>query len=192
MWVEFVVGSLPCSKRFFSWYSGFPLSLKTITSKFQFNLERTDTNFIMLLRIHFSSSKSTQGIWVGSLASIRGKRWPWGVGHFTTLAISAYQMPGCVLGGWGGGCWGLYWLVHYFGINFTLLFSGIAGHLFFEDMTWINEILFYIYEGPSTFLGWHLTYLNARIQEIRTGILKKRVGYRIMSILIKWDCGTDV
>ena len=164
MWVEFVVGSLPCSKRFFSWYSGFPLSLKTITSKFQFNLERTDTNFIMLLRIHFSSSKSTQGIWVGSLASIRGKRWPWG----------------------------LYWLVHYFGINFTLLFSGIAGHLFFEDMTWINEILFYIYEGPSTFLGWHLTYLNARIQEIRTGILKKRVGYRIMSILIKWDCGTDV
>ena len=42
MWVEFVVGSLPCSERFFSGYSGFPLSLKTNTSKFQFDLERTD------------------------------------------------------------------------------------------------------------------------------------------------------
>ena len=28
MWVEFVVGSLPCSERFFSGYSGFPLSPK--------------------------------------------------------------------------------------------------------------------------------------------------------------------
>ena len=43
MWVEFVVGSLPCSERFFSGYSGFPLSLKTNTSKFQFDLERADT-----------------------------------------------------------------------------------------------------------------------------------------------------
>ena len=43
MWVEFVVGSLPSSERFFSGYSGFPLSLKTNTFKFQFNLERTDT-----------------------------------------------------------------------------------------------------------------------------------------------------
>ena len=43
MWVEFVVGSLPCSKRFFSGYSGFPLSSKTNTSKFQFDLERTNT-----------------------------------------------------------------------------------------------------------------------------------------------------
>ena len=39
LWVEFVVGSLPCSKRFFSGYSGFPLSLKTNTSKFQFDLD---------------------------------------------------------------------------------------------------------------------------------------------------------
>ena len=31
MWVEFVVGSLPCSERFFAGYSGFPLSLKTNT-----------------------------------------------------------------------------------------------------------------------------------------------------------------
>ena len=43
MWVEFVVGSLLCSVRFFSGYSGFPLSPKTNTSKFQFDLERTDT-----------------------------------------------------------------------------------------------------------------------------------------------------
>ena len=43
MWVEVVVGSLPCSKRFFSGYSGFPLSLKTNTFKFQFDLERMDT-----------------------------------------------------------------------------------------------------------------------------------------------------
>ena len=47
MWVEVVVGSLPFSERFFSGYSGFPLSLKTNTSKFQFDLERTD----MFLRI---------------------------------------------------------------------------------------------------------------------------------------------
>ena len=43
MWVEFVVGSLPCSERFFSGYSGFSLSLKTNTFKFQFDLERTAT-----------------------------------------------------------------------------------------------------------------------------------------------------
>ena len=39
MWVEFVVGSRPCSEMFFSGYSGFPLSSKTNTSKFQFDLE---------------------------------------------------------------------------------------------------------------------------------------------------------
>ena len=39
MWVEFVVGSLPCSERFFSGYSGFPLSSKTNISKFQFDKE---------------------------------------------------------------------------------------------------------------------------------------------------------
>jgi len=38
VWVEFVVGSLHCSERFFSGYSGFPLSSKTNTSKFQFDL----------------------------------------------------------------------------------------------------------------------------------------------------------
>ena len=37
MWVEFVVGSLLCSERFFSGYSGFPLSSKTNFCKFQFH-----------------------------------------------------------------------------------------------------------------------------------------------------------
>ena len=39
MWAELVVGSRPCSERFFSGYSGFPLSSKNNTSKFQFDLE---------------------------------------------------------------------------------------------------------------------------------------------------------
>ena len=39
MWVEFVVGSRPCSERFFSGYSGFPLSSKTNISKFKFDLD---------------------------------------------------------------------------------------------------------------------------------------------------------
>ena len=39
MWVEFVVGSRPCSARFFSGYSGFTLSSKTSISKFQFDLD---------------------------------------------------------------------------------------------------------------------------------------------------------
>ena len=46
-----VVGSLPCSERFFSGYSGIPLSSKTNTSKFQFDLERTDT----FKRVHTNS-----------------------------------------------------------------------------------------------------------------------------------------
>ena len=39
MWVEFVVGSLPCSERFFSGFSGFPPSSKTNISKFLFDQE---------------------------------------------------------------------------------------------------------------------------------------------------------
>ena len=42
-WAEFVVGSFPCSERFLSGFPGFTLSLKTNTSKFQFDLERRDT-----------------------------------------------------------------------------------------------------------------------------------------------------
>ena len=42
MWVEFVVGSRPCSERFLSGYSSFPLSSKTNISKFQFDLDTVD------------------------------------------------------------------------------------------------------------------------------------------------------
>ena len=54
MWVEFVVGSLPCSERFFSGYSGFPLSSKTNISKFQFDQEsgrRRTTMWMYYLQI---------------------------------------------------------------------------------------------------------------------------------------------
>ena len=44
MWVEFGVGSLYCSDTgFFLGYSAFSLSLKTNSSKCQFDLERTET-----------------------------------------------------------------------------------------------------------------------------------------------------
>ena len=43
IWVEFVVGSLLCSEGFFSGYSDFPLSSKTNTYRFQFDLDCTDT-----------------------------------------------------------------------------------------------------------------------------------------------------
>ena len=39
MWVEFVVGSLPCSERFFSGFSGLLLSSETNIFKFQFDLD---------------------------------------------------------------------------------------------------------------------------------------------------------
>ena len=39
MQVEFFAGSRPCFKRFFSRYSGFPLSSKTKISEFQFDSE---------------------------------------------------------------------------------------------------------------------------------------------------------
>ena len=41
MWVEFVLGSLPCSERFFSRYSSFPLSLNTNTYQIPIRSERT-------------------------------------------------------------------------------------------------------------------------------------------------------
>ena len=50
MWVEFVVGSFLCPERCFSGFSDFPLSLKNNNSKFQFDLERTDT-FKRVLKI---------------------------------------------------------------------------------------------------------------------------------------------
>ena len=54
MWVEFVVGSLLCSERFFSGYSSFPLSSKTNISKFQFDQEssrRRTTMWMCYLQI---------------------------------------------------------------------------------------------------------------------------------------------
>ena len=54
MWVEFVVGSLPCSEGFFSGYSGFPLSSKTNISRFQFDQEsggRRTTMWMCYLQI---------------------------------------------------------------------------------------------------------------------------------------------
>ena len=47
MWVEFVVGSLLCSERFFSGYSSFPLSSKTNISKFQFDKESSRRRTIL-------------------------------------------------------------------------------------------------------------------------------------------------
>ena len=44
MWIEFVLGS--CSEWFFSGFSGFPLSSKTIISKFQFDLESEGHRFV--------------------------------------------------------------------------------------------------------------------------------------------------
>ena len=41
-------------------------------------------------------------MWAGSLASIRGKTWPWVAGHFATLEVSACQMPRHVPAGEGG------------------------------------------------------------------------------------------
>ena len=53
MWVEFVVGSRPCSERFFSGYSGFPLSSKTNISKFQLTLKSPERDepikYVLLL-----------------------------------------------------------------------------------------------------------------------------------------------
>jgi len=39
MWAEFVVGSLLCTERFFSRYSGFPLFSKTNIFKSLFDLD---------------------------------------------------------------------------------------------------------------------------------------------------------
>ena len=53
-WKEFVVGSLLCSRRVFSGYSGFPLSSKTNISKFQFDQEsgkRRTTSWMCYLQI---------------------------------------------------------------------------------------------------------------------------------------------
>ena len=44
--VEFIVSSRPCSERFFSGYSSFPLSSETNISKLQFVLESEGHRFV--------------------------------------------------------------------------------------------------------------------------------------------------
>ena len=64
VWVEFVVGSLPCSERFFFGYSGFPLSSKTNISKFQFDQEsggRRTTMWMCYLQIVIYLFKNIKG-----------------------------------------------------------------------------------------------------------------------------------
>ena len=51
LWVEFFVGSRPCSERFFSGYSGFPLSSKTNITKFKFDLESEGHRFVSRNRL---------------------------------------------------------------------------------------------------------------------------------------------
>ena len=57
MWVEFVVGSLPCSERFFPGYSGFPLSLKTRFLNSNSILECTDISERVLVNSWCSVGK---------------------------------------------------------------------------------------------------------------------------------------
>ena len=58
MWVEFVVGSLACSERFFTGYSGFPLSSKTNISKFTFTFTYVKTPFFLFLAQIIKDSNS--------------------------------------------------------------------------------------------------------------------------------------
>ena len=79
MWVEFVVDCLVCSERFFSGYSGFPLSSKTNMSKFPFDpdfsgriatLWRCNWKFLLLLlflqQFHWRCSQKVRLIFVWS------------------------------------------------------------------------------------------------------------------------------
>ena len=54
MWVEFVVGSLLCSERFFSGYSGFPLSSKTNIPNFNSIRNQVDEEPLCGCAISFS------------------------------------------------------------------------------------------------------------------------------------------
>ena len=81
MWVEFVVGSRPCSERFFSGYSGFPLSSKTNISKFQLTLKSPERDepikyvFIYLFIYIRLTKESRQDIevWLRFLESFNGR-----------------------------------------------------------------------------------------------------------------------
>ena len=60
MCVEFVVGSRPCSARFFSGYSSFLLSSKPSIFKFQFNLESEGYRFVSCNRPLFKVTLAKQ------------------------------------------------------------------------------------------------------------------------------------
>ena len=78
MWLSlFVVGSLLCSKRFFSGYSGFPLSSKTNISKFQFDQEsgRWRTTLWMWTLNHLIPN--LQNKWGIILTNFQTVQFPW-------------------------------------------------------------------------------------------------------------------
>jgi len=85
MWVEFVVGSLPCSKRFFSGYSSFPLSSKTNISKFQLDQESVNeetlsgcatSNSLFILFYLFCRSKRKRVGGVDTLQNLHNSSFP--------------------------------------------------------------------------------------------------------------------
>ena len=62
--LNLLLGSLPCSERFFSGYSGFPLSLKTNTSKFQLDQERKDTfQRVLILSVPWVKQIAISNYW---------------------------------------------------------------------------------------------------------------------------------
>ena len=63
MWVEFVVGSRPCSERFFSGNSGFPRSSKTNIFKFQFD-PGPERNRFVSPRLLVSPSLNKVGLFI--------------------------------------------------------------------------------------------------------------------------------
>ena len=98
MWVEFVVGSLPCSERFFFGYSGFPLSSKTNIFKFQFDKvsgrRRTTLRirYLQILFIYFFISTHTCLLSVLTFRSILTFPWVELGGKFNiTCAKTGYN-----------------------------------------------------------------------------------------------------
>ena len=62
--LNLLLGSLPCSERFFSGYSGFPLSLKTNNFKFQLDQERKDTfQRVLILSVPWVKQIAISNYW---------------------------------------------------------------------------------------------------------------------------------
>ena len=93
MRVEFVVGSLLCSEKFFSGYYGFPLSSKTNISKFQFDQEsgrRRTTLWMCYLQIIiylFIYLFKMIGFKRHSVASLGGTRWAMSISRSTQSSV---------------------------------------------------------------------------------------------------------